>query len=85
VRFMMPPGSVLRVGGPSAGPNILHALPAASSARLSFTFRKLGAAARAVFDAAADAKLQARARRCDIRGSACASGVLKANRHIKGK
>ena len=59
VRFTMTRGSVLRVDGAAAGPAIQHALPAASSARMSLTFRKLGAAARAAFDAASDAKRQA--------------------------
>ena len=42
LRFTMPPGSVLVVGGAAAGPTCQHALPSATEERLSLTFRKLG-------------------------------------------
>lgn len=45
-RVDMPPGSVLRVDGESAGPSCKHGLPPHPSRRISFTFRKLSAETR---------------------------------------
>ena len=75
VRVLMPPGSVLRVGGYAAGPLCKHALPMASGRRISLTFRRLGAATRAHIQtvrdqaaAAAEARRQRRREKKEARG-----------------
>lgn len=51
LRFRMGVGSVLRVAGEAAGPTCRHALPRATSERISLTFRRLGCATRHRFEA----------------------------------
>ena len=59
LRFRMTVGSVLRVGGEAAGPTCRHALPRATAARISLTFRRLGRATRERFEASRLASLEA--------------------------
>lgn len=70
LRFRMGVGSVLRVSGEAAGPTCRHALPRATHARVSLTFRKLGRATRERFEAIRAASDEAARARADRRRQA---------------
>ena len=65
--FALEPGSLLRVDGPAAGPDCLHAVPRANEERISLVFRRLACETRARFAAiqkgSEDAALARRERR----------------------
>jgi len=70
LRFEMGIGSVLRVGGLAAGPTCRHALPRATSQRISLTFRRLGRETRDRFEAIRVASAEAASARAERRRQA---------------
>lgn len=73
LRFEMGVGSVLRVGGLAAGPTCRHALPRATSQRISLTFRRLGRETRDRFEAIRAASAEAASARAERRRQAKAA------------